>query len=143
MKVKQISIFIENQIGKIKDVIKVISDSGINIRALALADTKDFGILRIIVDKPLEANAKLKESGYTVRITEVLAIEVPDEPGGLFNVLEKFEANSISIEYMYAFVEKNNEKAIMIFRIENIDGAISQISKSGINILKEDQVYNL
>ena len=143
MKVKQISIFIENQIGKIKDVIKVLADAKINIRALSLADTKDFGILRIIVDKPTDGNEKLKEKGYTVRITEVVAIEVPDEPGGLFTVLEKFEENNISIEYMYAFVEKNNEKAIMIFRIENIDAAISLISKSGINILKEEQVYNL
>ncbi len=143
MKVKQLSIFLENQSGRLAEVTGALGAEGINIRALSLADTSGFGILRLIVNDIAKARKVLQEKGFTVKETDVIAVEVPDRPGGLAEVLSALAAEGINIEYMYAFVEKSSEDAIVIFRIENIDEGIKALQSKGINILTAEQVYTL
>jgi hypothetical protein len=143
MKLKQLSIFIENKSGRLAEVTKLLGQHKINIRALALADTSDFGILRIIVNDVDKAYKILKDAHFTVNETEVLAVEVPDVPGGLHSMLEMFSKDGINVEYMYGFVEKASEKAILVFRFEDTEKAITTIQKNKINILSGEQVYNL
>jgi hypothetical protein len=143
MKVEQISIFLENKPGGLSGVTKVLKDSGINIRALSLADTSDFGILRLIVDDVNKAKKVLNENGFAVGRTHVLAVEVPDKPGGLHSILDLLTRESINVEYMYAFVERSGENAVIIFRFDNIDQAIEVLLKAGFTVLKGEQVYNL
>jgi hypothetical protein len=143
MKVEQISIFLENKPGGLAGVTKVLKDSGINIRALSLADTSDFGILRLIVDDVNKAKKVLNENGFAVGRTHVIAVEVPDKPGGLHSILELLTREGINVEYMYAFVERSGENAVIIFRFDNIDQAIEVLLKAGFTVLKGEQVYNL
>ena len=143
MTVKQISVFIENRSGRLREVTDVLGKSNINIRALSLADTSDYGILRLIVDRPDETLKVLKEANFTLSETDVLAAEVPDRPGGLATVLEILETRGINVEYMYAFVEKSSNNAIMVFRIEDINGAIKAFSDNNVMILDNQRVTNL
>ncbi len=143
MKVKQISVFIENKIGRLAEVTKVLSDNSVNIRALSLADTKDFGILRLIVNEPEKAQSVLKEQGYTARETIVLVAEVPDRPGGLYEVLNTFEDNNINVEYMYAFAGKREKSAIMIFRFDDVEKALKTIKKTDLKILTHEELVKL
>ncbi len=143
MKVEQISIFIENKSGRLAEVARVLSEKGVNIRALSLADTSDFGILRLLVDNTDVAQSTLKESGFTVNKTEVVAVEVPDQPGGLCNILQVLDEAEINVEYMYAFVDRNAGNAVIIFRFDEVDGAIKVLQSKGINILSDDQLYSL
>jgi len=143
MKVKQISVFLENKSGRLEEVTKILADNNIDIRALSLADTRDYGILRLIVNDHLKANKLLKDSGFTVQETDVVAAEVPDKPGGLAGILRALNAKNISVEYMYAFVERKGDKAIMIFRFENVDEAIEALKNSDVKLLKGEEVYNL
>ncbi|RMG58106.1 MAG: ACT domain-containing protein, partial [Deltaproteobacteria bacterium] len=113
MKVEQISIFLENKSGRLAEVTGILADAGINIRALSLADTADFGILRLIVNDTEKAKEVLKAHGFTVGKTEVVAIEVPDRPGGLAGILRELKGENINVEYMYAFVQKSGENAII------------------------------
>jgi hypothetical protein len=143
MKVEQISIFLENKSGRLADVAGVLAGAGINIRALSLADTTDFGILRLIVNDTEKAKQVLKENGFTVGKTEVIAVEVSDRPGGLAEILNIMRDNSINVEYMYAFVQKSGGNAIIIFRFDELEKAIGTLQKAGINILKGEEVYAL
>jgi hypothetical protein len=143
MKVKQLSVFIENKSGRLAEVTRLLGTNNINIRALSLADTSDFGILRIIVNDVDKAYKILKDEKFTVSETEVLAVEVPDVPNGLYGILKMLYDNKINVEYMYAFVEKASEKAIMVFRFENTDKAIETLKKNKISILSGEQVYSL
>jgi len=143
MKVKQISIFIENRSGRLREVASVLGKNGINIRALSLADTSDYGILRLIVDKPDDALGVLKKANFTLSETDVIAVEVKDKPGGLAEVLDILGESDINVEYMYAFVEKSSNNAVMIFRIEDIDAAIKVFNENDINILSHEQVTRL
>ena len=143
MRVKQISVFIENRSGRLHELTKVLGESGINIRALSLADTSDYGILRLIVDKPTEALTVLKNANFTLAETDVIAVEVPDEPGGLANVLAYMTDADINIEYMYAFVEKSSNNALLIFRIEDIDDAVSILRKNNVTILDSEQIARI
>src|SRR3990170_2510185 len=124
MKVEQISIFLENKSGRLAEVTGILSRSGVNIRALSLADTADFGILRLIVNDTEKAKKVLKESGFTVRMNEVVAVEVPDRPGGLAGILGALQGKNVNVEYMYAFVQKSGEHAIIIFRFDEIEKAV-------------------
>ena len=135
MNVEQISIFLENKSGRLAEVTSVLSDAGINIRALYLADTSDFGILRLIVDDTEKARKVLKEKGFTVEKTRVVAIEVSDKPGGLSKILNTIKAEGINVEYMYAFVEKSGENAIVIFRFDELEKSIEVLRQAGIRIL--------
>jgi len=143
MKVKQISVFLENKCGRLAAVTEKLAQAGINIRALSIADTSDFGILRIIVDKPEEAYQVLKENGFTVSTTEVIAVEMPDVPGGLAKVLEVLERESINLEYLYAFVGLSGKEALNIFRVEKIDLAVEALGRNGIKVLSGEEVYCL
>ena len=143
MKVKQISVFLENKSGRLEEVTKILGENEVDIRALSLADTRDFGILRLIVNDYEKAHELLKNSGFTVQETDVVAAEVPDKPGGLAGILKALNENNISVEYMYAFVERRGEKAIMIFRFEDVDSAIETLKGSGVKLLTGDEVYKL
>lgn len=143
MKVEQISIFIENKSGRLAEVARVLGEKGVNIRALSLADTSDFGILRLLVDNTDVAQITLKESGFTVNKTEVVAVEVPDDPGGLYNILQVLDEAKINVEYMYAFVERNAGNAVIIFRFDEVDKAIAALSEKGVSILTGEHLYSL
>jgi hypothetical protein len=143
MKIKQISIFLENRSGRLAEVTKLLSDNGINIRALSLADTSDFGILRLIVNEPGKAYNILKQAGFAAAETEVIAVEIPDKPGGIASVLEILNAENINVEYLYASLEKSRENAIVIFRFEELDKVIKILQENKVNILREEEVYRL
>ena len=143
MKVEQISIFLENKAGRLADVTRAIAEAGINIRALSLADTSDFGILRLIVTDYEKAKTVLKENGFTVGRTTVVAVEVPDTPGGLSHILDTLSSKGINVEYMYAFVQQSGADAILIFRFDRTDQAIEILQESGIRIIPGDKLYNI
>ena len=143
MNIKQISVFLENKEGRLAHVTGVLSQAGINILALSLADTSDFGILRLIVDDVDKGVQALRETGHTVSLTEVLAVEVPDHPGGLAGILDKLSAANLNVEYMYAFVCRATEKAVVVFRFEDVDHAVATLQSSGISVLRAETVYQL
>jgi hypothetical protein len=143
MKVEQISVFLENKSGRLAEVTETLAGAGINIRALSLADTADFGILRLIVSDIDRAKVVLKDNGFTVARTEVVAIEVPDRPGGVAQVLGALKGEDVNVEYMYAFVRKSGEHAIIVFRFDELDKAIGVLQKAGIRVLKGEEVLAL
>jgi len=143
MKVEQISIFIENKSGRLAEVTRVLGDAGVNIRALSLADTSDFGILRLIVNDCEKAKDVLKEKGFTVSKTEVVAVEVPDQPGGLSQILQVLDTESINVEYMYAFVERCGGNAVIIFRFDESDRAIRALLTKGFRTLDGNTIYSM
>jgi hypothetical protein len=143
MKVEQISVFLENKAGRLAEVTKVLGEGGINIRALSLADTTDFGILRLIVDQYDQAREILKQHGFTVGKTEVVAIEVPDRPGGLAWVLQILSDSDVNVEYMYAFVQHSGKNAVIIFRFDNLEKAIELLQQQGVRIYSGEEVYRL
>lgn len=141
MKVEQISIFIENKSGRLAEITRILGEPGVNIRALSLADTSDFGILRLIVNDRETAKRVLKEKGFTVSKTEVVAVEVPDCPGGLAQILQTLDKQAINVEYMYAFVERCGENAVIIFRFDETDKAIQTLLDNGFNVLAGERLY--
>ena len=143
MLVKQISVFLENKSGRLAKVTSVIGESGVDIRAMSIADTTDFGILRLIVNQPEKIEAILKEKGFTVRETEVIAVGMEDKPGSLANILTILENSGMSIEYMYAFVGNNDMKAVVIIKVEDNKKAIQLLSDNGIQVLPAEKVYQI
>ena len=143
MKVEQLSIFLENKSGRLAEVATVLAEAGINIRALSLADTTDFGILRLIVNDTEKAKQVLKDQGFTVGKTEVIGVEVADKPGGLAEILNVMKTNSINVEYMYAFVQKSAGNAVIIFRFDELEKAIDALQKAGIRIMKGEEIYSI
>ena len=143
MKVQQISVFLENKSGRLSSLTDVLGKAGINIRALSIADTSDFGILRLIVSQPDNAGRILKDAGFTVSITDVIAVEVEDRPGGLAAVLGILETAGINIEYLYAFLEKSSNNALVVFRVEQIDQAVKLLAENKINVVRGEDVYKL
>ena len=143
MYAEQISIFLENRSGRLAEVTKILSETGVNIRALSLADTSDFGVLRLIVDDNEKARNVLKEKGFTVGKTKVVAVEVPDEPGGLHHILGILGSGNVNVEYMYAFVRQSGSNAIMIFRFDNTEDAIKILTNNDVAIIKGDRLYEL
>ncbi len=143
MKVEQISVFLENRAGRLADVTRTLAESGGNIRALSLADTTDFGILRLIVTDHERAKKALKENGFTVGRTNVVAAEVEDRPGGLHAILTMFSESGINVEYMYAFVQQSGKNAVLIFRFDRTDEAVEILQKNGVRIIPGDEMYNI
>ena len=141
MKVEQIAIFLENKSGRMADITAILAQNGINIRAMSLADTADFGILRLIVNDTEKARTVLKGSGFTVGTTEVLVTEVGDKPGGLAHVLQVIKDADLNIEYMYAFTQKSGETGLIIFRFDELDRAIDILAKADIRLLSGEEVY--
>lgn len=143
MYVEQISIFIENKSGRLAEVTRCLGEAGVNIRALSLADTSDFGILRLIVDKHDVAQKQLKEAGFTVSKTEVVAVEVPDRPTGLHGILKILDQGGVNVEYMYAFVERCGENAVIIFRFDDAAEAIKVLTGNGVRVLEGERIYSM
>jgi hypothetical protein len=143
MLVEQIAVFLENKSGRLAEITTVLAENDVNIRALSVADTADFGILRLIVDKVEKAKTVLKENGFTVGKTHVIAVEVEDKTGGLAKVLRSLTNSNINVEYMYAFVNKTAENAVLIFRFEKMDEAIATLQNDGFTILSREQICSL
>ncbi len=143
VKVEQISIFLENKSGRLAEVTDILAKNGINLRALSLADTADFGIFRLIVSDTEKSVALLKNNGFTVARNDVVAVEVPDRPGGLAGILAALQGKAINVEYMYAFVQKCEGNAVLIFRFDDIDKALDALRKSDVRILSGEAVQRL
>jgi len=140
MKIRQMSVFLENKVGRIMELTEVLGQNQINIRALSLADTSDFGILRMIVNDIEKAMKVLRERGFIVKESYVVAAEVPDRPGGLASVLKILGKRGINVEYMYAFFEQPEDKALLIFRFDNPDEAVKALLEGGISISGEEKL---
>jgi hypothetical protein len=134
MGIKQISVFLENTTGRICEVTKTLAQAGINLRAISIADTADFGILRLIVDKTDEAVSALTQAGFTTRQTDVAAVEIEDKPGSLAALMELFQNSGINIEYLYASLEGNQGKAVVIFKLDNIEKGFAILEKNGLSM---------
>lgn len=143
MLIKQLSIFVENKPGRLSAITKLLGESGVDIRALSIADTRDFGILRIIVNDPEKAVEALKSADCTVSLTSVIGIGVSDEPGGLSKAMEILYQNNISVEYMYAFLTPKEGTAYVILRVENNDKAIEALEENNIKILSAEEAYHV
>lgn len=143
MRVQQIAIFLENKSGRLADISHALSESNINIRALSLADTADFGILRLVVDDTDKARKVLKEHGFTVGITEVLAVEVTDKPGSLDRILQVIKKSGLNVEYMYAFTQKSGESGLLLFRFDNLEEAGRIFLEAGFKLLTGEEVHSL
>jgi len=143
MSVRQISIFLQNTRGRLAEVTGLLAAGGINIRALSLADTADFGVLRIIVSDPDACLAALKASGIIAQVTEVLAVEIEDKPGGLSRVLAALDAAGLNVEYMYAYVEKTRDNAIVICKVDDREQAMRVLEENGIGTLSAEALRAL
>ncbi len=143
MRAKQISVFLENKAGRLAEVTGILAEADVNIRALAVADTSDFGVLRLIVNDNQKALTALKHRGFTVGETDVVAVEVEDRPGGLHRILDILCSAEINVEYMYAFVTQSGSNAIMIFRFGNIDEAVNVLQQNNVTVINGSMVYTL
>ncbi len=143
MKIKQISIFLENKKGRLWKALDTLAAYDINIRALSLADTSEFGILRLIVPEPEKAQEILIKNNFVVKIKEVVAVELSDHPGDLASVLKVLNDSDINLEYLYAFVHEKKDKAILLLRTDNLDQLINVLEKAGISLVPEEEVYHL
>jgi hypothetical protein len=139
--VEQISVFLENKAGRLEEVTGILAEANINIRALSLADTSDFGILRLIVNDNNKAKAELKKAGFTVAKTEVVAVEVADQPGGLHHILRILKKANVNVEYMYAFVQQNGANAVLIFRFDNLGEALRILKDNDVRVIKGEKLY--
>ncbi len=133
MALKQISVFLENKSGRLAEVSALISNAGINFRAISIADTADFGILRMIVDKPDDALKLLETNGFTAKENLVLGVEVDDHPGGMAGVMKLFDENNVNIEYLYSSLESGTEKAVIIFKVEDVQHGIKILEKYNVS----------
>jgi hypothetical protein len=135
MIIKQISIFMENTPGRLADVTALLAKADINLRAISIADTTDFGILRMVVDHPVEAVQLLKDSGFTARETDVIGVEVSDRPGELARIMALFRDANVSIEYLYASLEHQINKAVIVIKVDNIGAGLAILEKHGVAMI--------
>jgi len=143
MTIKQLSIFVENQPGKLVEALEILAGAGIDLRALALADTADFGILRLIVDKTEDALRVLQEAGYLVKTSEVIPVSVGDKPGGLVSALRILANAGVDVEYTYAFVAHSHDKAYVILRVNDNDAAAKALTEGGVSLLTAEEMYDM
>lgn len=143
MFVKQISVFLENKPGKLSQVTDILEKNNIDIKAISIADTTEFGILRMIVDKPKEAVEAIKAEKFPVSTTDVLAVEVTDKPGGLNQALQILNDAGISVEYLYSFIKRNGERALILFRVEEPDRAVEVLQSAGIKLYSTEEINSL
>lgn len=125
------------------EVTRILSEAGVNIRALSLADTSDFGILRLIVNDNNKAKEALKQNGFTVGKTDVVAVEVEDRPGGLHKILNSLFSANVNVEYMYAFVQQSGSNAVIIFRFDNLDEAVRVLQANGVTVIEAEKLYSI
>lgn len=143
MFIKQLSVFVENKPGRLAQITSDLGEHNVDIRALSISDTRDFGILRLITDRPDEAERVLKAAGYTVSLTQVIAIGVEDKPGGLSKAMRVLLDNHISVDYMYAFLSKTERPASVILRVSDNDTAAKVLRDNGIKVLENEEVINI
>ena len=143
MKIRQISLFLENRKGRLHDVCSLLGEKRINIRALTIAETDEFGVLRMVVDSPDEAVDVLKEKGFVATVTEIVAVEVDDRPGGLARVLSVVTESGLNIEYMYGFVEKKSDRALMVFRFDDPDKAVKLMKENDVPVIGQQEIKSL
>jgi hypothetical protein len=143
MKITQISVFLENRKGRLYEVAALLGKHAINIRALNIAETDDFGVLRLVVDKSAEALKTLKDAGFVASTTDIVAVEVGDRPGGLSDVLRILSVSGINVEYMYGFFEKKSDKAVLVFRFDDPDAAVAVLNQNRVRIINEADVKDL
>ncbi len=143
MKIKQISVFLENKKGRLFEVCKLLGGNDVNIRALTIAETESFGVLRIVVDKTEKAAKLLSDNDFTANVTDVVAVEVDDKPGGLAEVLKVLAEGDVNIEYMYGFVEKFSDRALLVFRFEDVELAGDILAESKIKVVSEKEIEGL
>ena len=141
MKIKQLSIFLQNKMGSLSKPLEVLSVADVNIRAMCMADTSEFGILRLVVDDPIKGKAALEENNFLVKITEIVGVVMNDTPGGLTSVLDVIKDNIIDLEYLYAFTQQT-DKAILLLHAEDIDKLISILDENNIPMVPPEEVYN-
>ena len=141
MKIKQVSVFLENKIGHLRTVAEELKAANLNMRAISLADSKGFGILRMVIEVPDRACSVLRAANHAVKETDVIAVEVPDKPGGLADVLKTLEESGVNIEYMYTVLEKKSDNAVIILRVEDTDNVIAELQKQSVKLLSSEQVY--
>jgi hypothetical protein len=141
--IKQISLFVENKPGRMAKVSKTLSDAGVNIRALTIAEAGDFGVIRMVVDDPDRGYSVLRDSGFTVSMTEVLAVEMKDIPGGLYEIVNALGMSGINVDYAYAFVTAKALRAMLILRVDDIAKARSILGKKGIKIATSEELQNI
>lgn len=139
--IQQLTVFVENAPGRLARLTRVLGDAGVNMRALMVADTADFGVVRIICDRPDDAREALEAAGFSVSVTEVIAVEVPDRPGGLADVLEVIESAHANVEYAYCYVEPAGSNAVDVFRVEDTAAASAALTAAGMHVLGAGEVY--
>jgi hypothetical protein len=137
MEIKQISVFLENTTGRLSEVTRTLATAGINLRAISIADTADFGILRLIVNKTDEAVKALNDAGFTTRLTDVAAVEIEDVPGSLAKLMELFQKTEVNIEYLYASLEGKQDKAVVIFKLGDHDKGLKVLKDNGLSMAKK------
>ena len=140
MTVEQISVFVENRSGQLGDVTRVLEEADVNIRALSLSDTTDFGVLRLMADDTRKAREALVKAGFTVGSTPVVAVDVADRPGGLGRVLGVLSGQGINVEYLYAYTQRESTRATIIFRFDRTDEAVKTLLARGIRVLGPDEI---
>lgn len=143
MRVKQISVFLENRAGRLWELCHILGQNNINMRALSIGEAADFGVVRMIVNDPERTNEILRAAGFTVAETDVLAVEVPDTPGGLAKALEVLKNGGLNVEYAYASVAKSGEMAVVSMKVNAIDEATSALQKAGFTLLTPEKLYSL
>ena len=143
MYIKQISVFLENKVGRLVEITDTIAKAGIDIRAVSLADTSDYGILRVIVDNPDQAEKVIRDAGYTVAITNVLAVGIQDNPGTFTKVLASLSENDVNVDYMYAFTGTHNGTAYVIMKMDNLEKGIQVLQNNNAVVLSTDEIYHL
>jgi len=141
MKLKQLSVFLENKPGALSAPCRRLAQAGINLLTLCLADTREFGILRLVVRDWEKARQTLEAGGWAVRLTDVVAVEVPDQPGGLAGLLEVFERSGINVEYMYAFSVKAEDRGLLVFRFDDPDGALAALREAKVSVMDEVELF--
>ena len=140
MFIKQISVFLENKQGRLANVTEILANSGVNLRAMSMADTSDFGILRLIVDDNAKAMAALSDAGFAVSQNDVIAVAFDDEVGAMARTLKIFEDNNINIEYLYVFFAQNDSKVVTVFRVIDTDSAIKVLQEKNVCVLSEEDI---
>ncbi len=143
MKIKQLSIFLQNRMGSLSKPLEVLSDADVNIRAMCMADTSEFGILRLVVDNPQKGKEALEKNSFLVKITDIIGVEMNDAPGGLTSVLKIIKDHEIDLEYLYGFTHEKEGKAILLLHADKLDELVSVLKENEIVIVSAEEVYNL
>ena len=143
MKIKQLSIFLQNRMGSLSKPLEVLSKADVNIKAMCMADTSEFGILRLVVDNPEKGKEALEENNFLVKLTEIIGVEMNDTPGGLTSVLKVIKDHKIDLEYLYAFTHEKVGKAILLLHADKLDNLVEALQDNDMVIVPADEVYNL